>query len=237
MMNMIDMHCHIIPGVDDGAKSKREVECLLRAEYESGVRTIILTPHYRKGMFEAETDIVIRQATLVKEMTMELKLDLEVCLGCEYHANNDMIEELNGNECYRINGGRYVLVEFSSRHSYMKVRNWIYQLITSGYKPIIAHVERYPMVIDKMDKLEELVRLGAQLQVSAGAILGEYGFASKLFTRKLLKKRLVHFVGSDAHNMTDRSPNLGRCAEYISKKMGADYAEEIFVSNPRCILE
>lgn len=237
MIGMIDMHCHIIPGVDDGAQTKEEAKELLQMEYDSGVRTIILTPHYRKGMFETGLETVIQRATFVKQMAMDMQLDMEVYLGCEYHANNDMIEDLNGNECYRLNGGRYVLVEFSSSHSYMKVRNWIYQLITSGYKPIIAHVERYPMVVDQMENLEELIRLGAKLQVSSGAILGQHGFNTKLLTRKLLKKHMVHFIGSDAHDTDDRRPNLDLCAAYVAKKMGESYAREIFVTNPRCILE
>lgn len=237
MIGMTDMHCHIIPGVDDGAQSENDVKELLQREYDSGVRTIILTPHYRKGMFETDLDTVIRNATLVKQMALDMQLDMEVYLGCEYHANNDMIEELNQIECYRMNGGKYVLVEFSSGHSYMKIRNWIYQLITSGYKPIIAHVERYPMVTDKMENLEELIRLGAKLQVSSGAVLGQHGFGAKLFTRKLLKKGMVHFIGSDAHDTEDRSPNLDLCAAFVTKKFGEAYAKEIFIKNPRCILE
>ena len=236
MIGMTDMHCHIVPGVDDGA-SEKEVKELLQMEYDSGVRTIILTPHYRKGMFETSLKTVIEQAMLVKQTALDMALDMEIYLGCEYHANNDMIEELNQIECYRMNGGKYVLVEFSSGHSYMKIRNWIYQLITSGYKPIIAHVERYPMVTDKMEKLEELIRLGAKLQVSSGAVLGQHGFGTKLLARKLLKKRMVHFVGSDAHDTRDRKPNLDLCATYVAKKMGEAYAKEIFIENPRCIFE
>ena len=237
MIGMIDMHCHLVPGVDDGAQTKDEVKELLQMQYDGGVRTIILTPHYRKDMFEADSETVIKRATFVKQMTIDMGLDMEVYLGCEYHANNDMIEELQQNECYRLNGGRYVLVEFSSAHSYAKVRNWIYQLITSGYKPIIAHIERYPMVVDKTENLEELIRLGAMLQVSSGAVLGEHGFSTKMLTRKLLKKQMVHFIGSDAHDTTERYPNLDACATYVEKKYGTAYAKKIFITNPRCILE
>lgn len=236
MIGMVDMHCHIVPRVDDGPHSKEEVQQLLKKEYDSGVRTIILTPHYRKGMFETDSHTVIKYAMLVKQIAVEMNLDLEICLGREYHANNDMIEELDQDESLRMNGGRYVLVEFSSSYAYSKVRNWIYQLITSGYKPIIAHIERYPMVIDRMEKLEELVRLGAQIQVSSGAVLGEHGLAAKMFTRKLLKKHMVDFIGSDAHDLKDRVPNLDVCATYVEKRFGAEYAKEIFVNNPNCIL-
>ncbi len=237
MIGMVDMHCHIIPKVDDGPSSKEEVKALLQMEYDSGVRTLILTSHYRKGMFETDSHMIIKYAMFVKQMAIDMQLDLEICLGREYHANNDMIEELNQDETLRINGGQYVLVEFSSSHAYSKVRNWIYQLITSGYKPIVAHIERYPMVIDKMEKIEELIRLGAKVQVSSGAVLGEHGLSAKLFSRKLLKKHMVHFIGSDAHDLEKRKPNLDLCAAYVEKKYGETYAREIFIENPNCILK
>ena len=87
-----------------------------------------------------------------------------------------------------------------------------------------------------LEKLEELVRLGAQIQVSSGAVLGEHGLAAKMFTRKLLKKHMVDFIGSDAHDLKDRVPNLDACATYVEKRFGAEYAKEIFVNNPNCIL-
>ena len=111
-----------------------------------------------------------------------------------------------------MNGGRYVLVEFSGRHDYQRVRNYIYQLQQEGYCPVVAHVERYPQVIKQLEQVEELIELGAMIQVNAGSLLGENGFRMKNVSRRLLKKRWIHFIASDAHDSKTRYPNLGECA-------------------------
>ena len=237
MRGMIDVHCHTVPAVDDGAASKKEVRNLLLQEYKSGVRELILTPHYRKGMFETPRDIVERRAEYVAREVDRLRLDMQVYLGCEYHANADMLMELCKEERFRMNGGRYVLVEFSGRHDYQRVRNYIYQLQQEGYYPVVAHVERYPQVIKQLEQVEELIELGAMIQVNAGSLLGENGFRMKNVSRRLLKKRWIHFIASDAHDSKTRYPNLGECAKYVLKKMGKEYAETVFVKNPKKMLD
>lgn len=233
---MVDIHCHILPAVDDGAQTKSQVRELLKKEYEDGVRALVLTPHYRKGMFEADTELVVKRAEYVKHEVRKMGLAMDIYLAREYHANTDMIKELKANPLYRINQGRYVLVEFSSAHSYEKVRNWIYQLVVAGFRPIIAHVERYPDVMKEIAQVEELVELGAYIQISTSAILGEHGFRLKGYTKKLLQKRLVHFVASDAHDMESRRPNMMECRNYVTKKYGEVYARQLFERNPRNIL-
>ena len=106
MRGMIDVHCHIVPAVDDGAASKKEVRNLLLQEYKSGVRELILTPHYRKGMFETPRDIVERRAEYVAREVDRIRLDMQVYLGCEYHANADMLMELCKEEWRKICAGR-----------------------------------------------------------------------------------------------------------------------------------
>lgn len=233
---MVDIHCHIVPAVDDGAQTKSQVRALLKKEYEDGVTALVLTPHYRKGMFEAPDDLVLKRAAYVMHEVRELGLPMKIYLAREYHANADMIDELKATPQYRINEGRHVLVEFSSVHSYEKIRGWIYQLVAAGFRPIIAHVERYPDVMRDIEQVDELIQLGAYIQISTSAILGEHGLRLKGYTKTLLKKRMVHFVASDAHDMENRRPNLRECREYVAKKFGAGYAEELFVENPRNIL-
>lgn len=236
MRGMIDMHCHIIPGVDDGATTKKDVRSLLQMEYESGVDTILLTPHYRKGMFEPSKERVMKRASYVVRELRDMGLDMKLYLGCEYHANADMVEDLAREPRFRINGGRYVLIEFSSQHVFQKVRNWIYELVNAGFKPIIAHVERYPLVVKEMEQVEELIDMGALIQVDSGALLGKHGFRLKHIAKKLLKNEYIHFIGTDAHDRKDRCPDLDACERYIAKKMGKRYARELLIENPQKIL-
>ena len=131
-------------------------------------------------------------------------------------------------------GSRYVLAEFSTNDSFVTVRNYIYELLTKGYRPIVAHVERY-FCCQEPERIQELKKLGAQIQINADSVLGYEGHTIKKFCAGLMKDDLVDFIGSDAHNLEGRKMNLGKCATYVRKKMGQDYAEEIFVDNPRQI--
>ena len=207
MPEMIDMHCHIIPGVDDGARTKKDVRELLLMEYKSGVRHIVMTPHYRKGMFEPTEQLVKKRADYVRREIETLGIDMKVHLGCEYHANSEMVKEFTENKRFRMNGGKFVLVEFSSRHNFVQIRNWIYELVKAGFRPIIAHVERYHSVVKNgLDFIDELRDMGAYIQMNADSIIGEDGFMIKRFCKKVIKM------------------------------MGTDYADMIFISNPECII-
>ena len=229
---LVDIHCHILPGVDDGAPDMETSRAMIRDAYEQGVRYIIATPHYRPEMFEPSMKKVIRVYHELRDYAEEVGIGLR--LGCEYYRNEQMIRHLDKKFRPTMLGSRYVLTEFSTNDSFVTVRNYIYELITKGYRPIVAHVERY-FCCQEPERIQELKKLGAQIQINADSVLGYEGHTIKKFCAGLMKDDLVDFIGSDAHNLEDRKMNLGKCAVYVRKKMGQDYAEEIFVDNPRWI--
>ena len=229
---LVDIHCHILPGVDDGAPDMETSRAMIRDAYEQGVRYIIATPHYRPEMFEPSMKKVIRVYHELRDYAEEVGIGLR--LGCEYYRNEQMIRHLDKKLRPTMLGSRYVLTEFSTNDSFVTVRNYIYELITKGYRPIVAHVERY-FCCQEPERIQELKKLGAQIQINADSVLGYEGHTIKNFCAGLMKEDLVDFIGSDAHNLEGRKMNLGKCATYVRKKMGQDYAEEIFVDNPRRI--
>lgn len=229
---LVDIHCHILPGVDDGAPDMETSRAMIRDAYEQGVRYIIATPHYRPEMFEPSMKKVIRVYHELRDYAEEVGIGLR--LGCEYYRNEQMIRHLDKKLRPTMLGSRYVLTEFLTNDSFVTVRNYIYELITKGYRPIVAHVERY-FCCQEPERILELKKLGAQIQVNADSVLGYEGHTIKKFCVGLMKDDLVDFIGSDAHNLEGRKMNLGKCATYVRKKMGQDYAEEIFVDNPRRI--
>ena len=229
---LVDIHCHILPGVDDGAPDMETSRAMIRDAYEQGVRYIIATPHYRPEMFEPSMKKVIRVYHELRDYAEEVGIGLR--LGCEYYRNEQMIRHLDKKLRPTMLGSRYVLTEFSTNDSFVTVRNYIYELITKGYRPIVAHVERY-FCCQEPERIQELKKLGAQIQINADSVLGYEGHTIKKFCAGLMKEALVDFIGSDAHNLEGRKMNLGKCATYVRKKMGQDYAEEIFVDNPRRI--
>lgn len=237
MRGLCDIHCHVIPGVDDGAADFEEALKMIKREYQEGVRMIIATPHFRTGMFETPRETVIRRFEQLRQRVREEKCGIELYLGCEFHSNMDMVKYLNQSYAYTLADSKYVLVEFSAGDEKRYIQERLYSVLCNGYRPVIAHIERYSCVRKNMDFIEELIRMGAQVQVNAGSILGEMGFSVKRFTRKLLKQGFIHYIGSDAHNVTYRSSRMNEAYYYITKIAGERYAESVFYDNPQRIIK
>ena len=233
-MNLIDIHCHILPKVDDGPDSVEESLKILKDMRRQGIKHVIVTPHYRPEMFEPSMKRVIYSYRHLRDIAYDMGVSMS--LGCEYYRNEQIIEHMDNRKRPVMAGSRYVLIEFSMNDLFPTIRNYVYELITHGYQPIIAHVERY-FCCQKMEKIQELKDMGALVQVNAGSVLGEEGWKLKKFCLDLMKKDLVDFVASDTHNTSDRKLNLKKCASYVTKKMGKQYAERIFFNNPLNILK
>lgn len=237
MSGFYDIHTHILPHVDDGAADMKETMRLLKMEYNDGVRTIYATSHFRRNMFEPSMEKVHKQYELVAaEAAKEFK-DLRILLGCEFHVNSDMVETLDAGERPGMGGTRCVLAEFSERSDANTIQNKCYELLSHGYQPIIAHAERYPAIRKNLDFLEQLVDMGNYIQMNADSIVGNDGLSMKWYCKKAMKKDLIHFVGSDAHNTKDRKPAMGKCAAYLEKTMGKAYMKKILIENPRELIE
>ena len=232
-----DIHCHIVPGVDDGAIDIEETGKLLRMEYEQGVRTIIATPHFRFRMFETSAEKVKEQFKLVEKAAAEVASDLHVYLGGEFHTNMEMISMLRENKVMTMAGSRYVLTEFSHNSEENYIRERLRTLLSGGYKPIVAHIERYEATRTSMDFVEELVDMGVCMQINADSITGKDGFFTKRYCNRVMKQDLLHFVGSDCHNSTKRISRIGEAYRVVTAKFGQDYADELFIRNPERILE
>lgn len=237
MIGIIDVHCHILPGVDDGAQSFEESKQMLEVEYKEGVRAIFATPHFRRHMFECSMDKIEQQYQKVKEIAAGIGDGMDVFLACEYHVNMEMVENLNNHVRPTMAGSPYVLAEFSGDSEFSFIRERTYDLVSNGYKPILAHVERYRCLVEKTEHIEELVRLGAYMQVNTGSVIGEDGWKVKRFCKKMMQENLLHFVGSDAHGMRHRTPCMDPCVQYMKKKMGEAYTKKILIDNPSAILK
>ena len=233
---IFDIHCHIVPGVDDGAANIEETRKLLEMEYKQGVRNIILTPHFRFQMFETPLEKVQRQFRLAEAAAAEISKDLHLYLGCEFHANMDMIPMLHEKKVSTMAGSRYVLVEFSHSSEATYIRERLSALLSSGYRPIAAHIERYEATRTDLDFVEELVDMGACMQINADSIVGKDGFFTKRYCYNLMKNDLVQFVGSDCHDSRKRISRIGEAYQNVAKKIGRDYAEEFFIRNPQKII-
>ncbi|MDO4276908.1 MAG: capsular biosynthesis protein [Eubacteriales bacterium] len=235
MIGLYDIHCHILPGVDDGARNMEEACWMLKKEYSEGVRRIILTPHFRREMFEPPQELVMQQFHKVQKAAAGISEDLKLYLGCELHASMDMVAGLKSGKRLTMAGSRYVLTEFGNCDEKAYIRERIQQLILNGYIPIIAHIERCQALKNDISFIEELKNLKACIQVNADSISGKEGFMMKLFCKKLMKQDLLDFIGTDGHGSKRRVPEIAKCFQQVEKTMGAHYAKRIFIENPKKI--
>lgn len=238
-MEYYDIHCHIVPGVDDGSESLTESLKMLEMEYADGVRKIIVTPHYRRGMFETPGEEVAEQFEKLREEAHKLLPDLDLYLGCEFYAFTDMMEmfEKRSREAMTMAGSSYVMLEFSEEKSIHYIKARTAHMLDEGYYPIIAHIERYPAAARHPEFVRELIQCGARIQINAGSLLGNMGWEIKSFCKYLMKNAMVDFIATDAHNTRSRRPNLGRAVSYVKRKYGEDAVRRIFHDNPLKILE
>jgi len=223
--------------VDDGADTLVESMHMMQMEYDQGVRYIIATPHFRKEMFETPQERIEKEFLMVQESAQLIGDGLTVFPGCEFHFNMDMVETLNADKRFTLAGSRYVLTEFSSMERYPYIREGIYDLVSNGYIPIIAHAERCESFYQHFERIQELIRTGARIQINAGSIFGKNGIRMKRFCKQLMKQDLLDFIGTDAHGSEGRAPNMGECAAYIRKQMGEAYTKRILIDNPLQIIE
>lgn len=234
MTGIIDVHCHILPGVDDGAADMDTAVALLQKEYQDGVRSVIATPHYRKRMFEPPMEKVMAAYQELRPKAEQIGIRLY--LGCEYHVNTEITEDIFSGKRPTMAESRYVLSEFSSASTEGFIRERCCHMRSRGLIPVIAHVERYPALTGDMDLIEELSEMGCMIQVNAGSFLGEDGWKVKRFCKKLLDYEMVDLVGSDCHDLKRRTPRMGECAAWLEKKAGLSYAKKLMQGSAEKIL-
>ena len=235
-IRLTDVHAHILPGVDDGARDMQDALALCRLAWENGTRAIILTPHYRSTYKAPPTVLQAAFAALSGALCKELP-EMSLYLGNEICFHNDIGEKLKEGQVLSLCNSRYVLLEFSPTAFRAQITTGIAECLLAGKVPIIAHAERYAIFRQDRALAADVIKMGALLQLNADSIMGRRGFGVKRFCHRLLKAKMVHFVASDAHDQAFRTPVLLPCYNRICKKYGEVYAKRLFRHNPRAIIK
>ena len=235
-VKLIDMHTHILPGVDDGASDLQKAVELCRLAWENGTRSIILTPHHR-GNYKEPPAVLQAAYTALKQAVQKELPRLSLHLGCEICFQNHISQKINDRQVLPLCDSRYVLLEFSPTAFPVLIKTGIIESLSAGKVPIIAHAERYDAFRVDRFLAEDAIKMGALIQLNADSVLGKRGLGTKRFCHKLLKAEMVHFIASDAHDRKRRPPVLLSCYNRICKKYGEKYAKRLFWRNPRAIIE
>ena len=214
---MIDIHSHILPGIDDGSKKISITLDMIKRASLDGTTDIVATPHYIKGYFYVPYKEVKEISTNLNKLVKEEGIDCNIHYGQEVYYSESIIEDLENEEIGTINSGQYMLVEFPMRRIPEEAIDYMYELKLRGITPIIAHPERYKDFMNDIRKVNEFINEGCLFQMNAGSILGEFGNEVKKCAEKLIKNRIYNFIGSDAHNDTTRKTGISDALYTISK--------------------
>jgi len=218
---MIDLHCHILPGMDDGPKSIEESISMAEVAVEDGINTIVATPHTLNGVYTNATGDVILEVLNLRKMLSERGLSLQIRAGADIHMCPNLIQMIKGGEVSTINNNqKYILLELPSQIVPSRVKEEIFNMKVNGITPIITHPERNAMIQNDVEILYDLVSMGALGQVTAMSLTGEFGTVVRDVAAELLKKRLVHVIASDAHSARSRPPVLSRAVDCAAEVLG-----------------
>ena len=237
MDRIFDIHNHILPGVDDGSKDMETSIKMLKIAAKDGITDIILTPHNKPNRRNVYADEMVPMMEALKNRCREEHIDIRFHRGNEIYYRGDVVERIDIGKAATMGDSRYVLLEFGPEDPWDYIKNGTYEILSGGYTPIIAHVERYSHVVKDKDRVGALADMGAYIQINASSLMGEVGYPIKKFCKSLMKDGLVSFIATDAHDEKKRTPKLKDCIKYVSKKYGEPVATRIFLINPTKVLK
>lgn len=226
---MIDLHCHILPGVDDGAQSLSDSLNMARQALEQGIHTIVATPHHLNNSYENPKRQILARVEELNQLLQKEQINVKILPGQEVRVHGEMIEGYTAGDILSVNHTPYVLVEFPSNHVPRYTEKLFYDLQLNGLIPVIVHPERNQEIIERSDLLYQLVKKGALTQITAASVCGDFGKKIKTFSLQLIEANLTHFLASDAHNLTKRSFKMREAYDVMEQKYGNDmvyYFEE-----------
>lgn len=234
---MIDMHSHVLWGLDDGSQSLAMSQQMLKIAWEHNTRAMVFTPHVIEERYKPSWNI-IKGKTEQLQMYLRQELpDMVVYSGAEVQMNWNLLPEIAVDGAYCINGGKYILIELPMEEIPIYADNFWYELELKGLHPILAHPERYLRLMRHKRILYKWRERGILLQCNAGSFTGKFGERVRQNAEFLLKADMVDFLGSDAHRDNIRTPDLSQAAQIISSIVGNEKLQQIAVNNPQLLLE
>ena len=233
---MVDMHCHVLPAVDDGSQNMEQTIEMLRIASEEGISAMIVTPHYKDGRHNASVQTILSRIAQVQEEVVRQGIFVDLYPGNEifyFHGVEDMLDK---GHILTLNNTDRVLIEFSPSSDYTYIRNALDGIRASGYVPIIAHIERYECMLRDMTRVKELKNMDIEAQVNVSSAAGKLGSRVQKYIYEMLKGRYVDYMGTDAHDTENRIPEFQECYRKLEKKFDSDYINAVFYENALAII-
>lgn len=232
---MIDIHCHLLPGIDDGPPTVEAALALAQALVDDGVTTVVCTPHVFPGRYENWRSSVLDEHAKFQALLQEAGSPLKLLCGGEVRLTPEALELLARNELPflgEVNGYRTMLLEMPDGQVPLGALNFVRYLVAHKVRPIVVHPERNRGVMEKIERLRPMVEEGCYVQLTAGSLVGAFGERAQAVAVDLLERNWVHAVATDAHNLGGRRPRLREAAAWLTQRYGANTARELTVLGP-----
>lgn len=233
----VDMHCHVLPAVDDGSKNMEMSLNMLRIAYENNIRTIIATPHNKIYVKSVSPKGIHKRVAILQEEVDKAGIDIKIYPGNELYYDETLPGRLEEGNALPMGVSSNILVEFNPSDEYSYISEGLRRLSYEGWSPILAHCERYQCFYKDKSRIDEIIDGGVRLQINSDSVtMGMLNPVGR-FVRKLLSQHKISFVSTDAHRDTgSRVPDILECAKFIQKKYGEDYARLILYGNAMNLL-
>lgn len=234
---MIDLHCHLLPGIDDGAADLAVSLAMAQAFVADGVTTVACTPHILPGVYP-NTGPLIREAVAALQRELDQRgIGLRLVTGADVHIVPDFVQGLREGRLLSLADTRYVLVEPPHHVAPVHLEDLFFQLLLAGYVPILTHPERLSWIKSRYAAIQKLAEAGVWMQITAGSLTGAFGRNAQYWAERMLDEGYVHILATDAHDTRRRPPQLGKGRELAAKRVGADEAEHLVVTRPKGVLD
>lgn len=232
---MVDIHHHLLWGLDDGAKEIETSIAMAKAAAEDGVTHLVCTPH-ANGTYDFQPELNAAKVAELRDRLDAEGIALNLGLGCDFHLSYDNIQDAKEHPArYSVNGLGYLMVELPDYGIPRGLTETFYELQLAGMTPILTHPERNPTLQNDLPRLAEWMRGGVLVQVTGDSVTGRMGKTAQRIAHELLAKRWVHFLATDAHNVTSRPPRLSEARDAVARKYGETYAESLVTTNPLAV--
>jgi len=234
---MIDLHCHLLPGIDDGAPDEATSVEMARIAVADGIRTTACTPHIYPGLYENDTTGITARVVALQRRLFDEGIGLRLTPGADLHLTPELLGRLRAGTAPSLAGGRYFLLEPPHTVAPPRFSEAMFDFVAAGYVPVLTHPERLTWIKPHYAAFVALVKSGVWMQVTAGSLTGRFGGGARHFAEKMLDDGLVHLLATDAHSARHRAPLLAEGREAAAKRVGAEEAQRLVVDRPQAILD
>jgi protein-tyrosine phosphatase len=234
---VVDLHHHLLPGMDDGAPDLGTSIKMARIAADDGITHVVCTPH-ANSHYRFDPERIAASLAELRAEIAEAGIRLVLGSGCDFHLSYDNVRDALANpRRYTVNGGEYLLIELPDYGLPPTLEETFYSLRLSGMTPILTHPERNPSLQQDISRLADWIRDGMLTQVTAASVTGLMGRKAQKLAERLLADRWVHFIATDAHNVGTRPPKMRDARDHIAARFGEDYAQRLCTENPQAVFD